>query len=158
MYITADDLYNRARKDTVEDWATDTVSGVDADILTQSIIWATNEVDQALMNLYADHLPFRAATLPNSVKSICIDFAIYWLATRAQASADTYLVNYKDARARLLRIAEGKEPLITPDGVNLLASESLAPEEAESYAYSTTESQTPIFTRDNPLIYNQMRY
>lgn len=158
MYITADDLYDRARKDTVEDWITDAVTGVDDTKLDKAIEWAQDEINQALADLYSDHLPFTTATLPKSVKNIGIDFAVYWLASRSNAMADTYLANYKDARARLLRLADGKEPLVTPDGVNLLASDSIAPDEAENYAYSTTESQTPIFTRDNVLLYNQMRY
>lgn len=159
MYCTANDLYKRAREDTVKDWITDSVDGPDVDILTEAITWSTNEIDQALMNLYSDHLPFTAATLPNAVKNICVDFAVYWLASRAQAIAETtYLANYKDARARLLRIAEGEEPLVTPTGTTLSASDSIAPDEAESVAYSTTESWTPVFTRESETIQKLMAW
>lgn len=155
-YCTAANLYDRAREETVKDWITDSADGPEIDILDQAIEWADNEINQSLYNLYSDSLPF--ASVPYAIVNIAVDFAIYWLATRAQAAADTYKDNYKDARARLLRIAEGKEPLITPDGEKLSAADSIAPDEAESLSYSTTEGQSPIFTRSNPVIARLMQY
>lgn len=109
-YCEQTDLELRVDEELIEMW-----SGDDDDVVTQAIADADAEIDSLVGTRYA--VPF--ASTPAFIKTISMDIAVYYLATRRGMAAERggvdvlWVSRFRDAMRKLEEIRDGKR--IIPD-------------------------------------------
>jgi len=149
-YCTDDQLQFRTGERAILEWAGDENGDLDSEKLETARLFGYNLINGRLIGRFGDYMPFVGDAIPDALRDIEMDCAIWWLASTTQLGGADYKYNYERALKRLEAIANGDEALIS-DGVNL--SEDFIDLEA-GLAESSTLGQTPIFTRST--MYNLM--
>jgi phage gp36-like protein len=142
-YSTNDRLQLRTGERLILEWAGDAEGVLNLEKLDQARVSGFNLINGKLQARFAQYLPFVGAAIPEVLKDLEDDFAIFWLASTNQQAGEMYIFNYKQALERLKAIASGEEALIS-NGVNL--TEEFV-QVSSGLAISNTLNQTPIFTR-----------
>lgn len=83
---------------------------IDADAVTRALDMATSEIDSFLGVRFDVPL----TSVPEVIKQIAVDFAIYRLALSADVLSDEHRRRYEDGLAHLKRFGEGKAYLDLP--------------------------------------------
>lgn len=80
----------------------------DSDAVTRALTSATGEIDTYLAARY----PLPLAEVPEFLKQLTVDIALYRLALSADVATAEHRTRYEDALSHLRKIAEGKAALV----------------------------------------------
>lgn len=80
----------------------------DADAVSRALNSATGEIDTYLAARY----PLPLAEVPEFLKQLTVDIALYRLALSADVATTEHRTRYEDALSHLRKIAEGKAALV----------------------------------------------
>lgn len=87
---------------------------VDADAVARALDMASSEIDSFLGIRYDVPLP----AVPEVIKQITVDFALYRLALSADVQSDEHRQRYEDGQAHLRRFGKGEAYLDLPADPN----------------------------------------
>lgn len=140
-YATEQDIVDLYGADALVAVADRDFDGVaDAAAVARALDDATGEMDLHIGARYDLPLP----NVPASLRRICIDIAMYRLATNGGSLTDEHRTRYEDAVATLKRIAEGKAALtFEPDP------------DADPLDPTLTQGPRPIITSGPPRLFSR---
>lgn len=140
-YCTQGDIEKLLPEQELVELTTESGNAVDAEVVTEAIAKADAQIDSYLGVKYA--VPF--ASVPERVRSVSVDLAIYYLFTRRSVAPELRQRNYDNAIAYLKDVAAGRA--VVMDGGHEAASGSVSAQRVEF------ESAERVFDRDNMTVF-----
>jgi phage gp36-like protein len=133
-YCTQSDLEKLIPTEELAQLTTESGSSPDANVVTEAIAMADAEIDAYCGKQYA--VPF--SPVPDRVKSLSVDMAIYHLYSRRSVAPEIRRIKYEDAIKFLKDLAKG---------LAVLGESSSPPTGAAGSGAADIESGTRIFSR-----------
>ena len=109
-YSTESDMIKALPEETIEELTDDEQSSeIHSPFVVEAISKADGEIDAYLVNRYTTPL---AVPIPDIIRGISVDIAIYYLyKRRVEEIPETRVMSYKDSIRTLRDIRDGKMPL-----------------------------------------------